>query len=73
MENKLIEARQNVDDWLGNVIRACEREQQYIREKGDIADAEIQAPWDLLQEAIANLREEQDADRKAQEDAMEVF
>ena len=73
MESPLIEARRDVDMWLEAVIRACTREQQMIREKGDIADGEIQAPWALLQIAIGNLRVAQDADREAQIAAMEEF
>jgi hypothetical protein len=80
MEDKLIEARQDVDQWLGAVIRACAHEQQYIREKGDITLGDIKSTWDLLRDSIARLRKAQEDDsqakeaaRQAQEDAMGPF
>ena len=56
----LVLNRQNVGTWLAAVSRACEREYDSVYNGGDIADGEIQAPWDLLQEAIKTLRETQD-------------
>jgi hypothetical protein len=55
-DKSLIFAREDVDNWLNTVCRACYREQAYLQDKGDIADGEIQVPWDLLQEAIGRLR-----------------
>jgi hypothetical protein len=55
-DKALIFAREDVDNWLNTVCRACYREQAYLQDKGDIADAEIQTPWELLQRAIGRLR-----------------
>ena len=59
IEAVLVKNRENVILWLESVSRACLRECWQIKDNGDIADGEIQAPWNLLQEAIAQLRETQ--------------
>ena len=59
IEAVLVKNRENVISWLECVSRACLRECWQVQDNGDIADGEIQAPWNLLQEAIAQLRETQ--------------
>ena len=60
----LIGNRENVIGWLEVTIHACQREIYQVKENGDIADGEIQSPWNLLHEAIAGLRETQDLLRR---------
>ena len=49
-------AREECDNWMNTMVISLYREIAYLRDKSDVADAEIQAPWDLLQEAIGRLR-----------------
>ena len=51
-----IAAREDVDDCLDLTILALNRERSYLQDTGNIADGEIQVPWNLLQEAIGRLR-----------------
>ena len=60
IEGVLRKNRENVVLWLEAVSRACERECWQITDNGDIADGEIQSPWNILQEQIEQLRETQD-------------
>jgi hypothetical protein len=57
----MTEAQKDVRMWLELVIRACQREIAFVEDTGDIADGEIQSPWNLLQLAIGRLRDEQRA------------
>ena len=49
---------------LESTSRSCQREVYQIKDNGDIADGEIHIPWNLLQEAIAQLREAQELMRR---------
>ena len=60
IEAVLVMNRENVSMWLAAVLRACNREIYQLKDNGDIADGEIQYQWDLLQGAIAGLRETQE-------------
>lgn len=60
IESVLVKHRENVVLRLDSVSRACLRECWQVTDNGDIADGEIQVPWNLLQEAIAQLRKTQD-------------
>ena len=52
----LADARENVDLWLAAVALACERERNFLRATGDLADGEISIPYALLEGAIEDLR-----------------
>ncbi len=73
MDNRLKEARTNVRMWLELTIRACTRELSYLEETGEIADGEIQSPWNLLQKAIEELRDVQEKARDEAEQALGAF
>ncbi len=60
IEAALVKARQDVAMWLENVSRACQREIYQIEDNGDLAEGEIESPWNLLQASIAQLRKYQD-------------
>ena len=60
IEGVLVTNRENVVIWLNSVSRACLRECWQVTDNGDIADGEIQVPWNVLQKQIAHLRETQD-------------
>ena len=60
IESVLVDTRTVVIGWLESVFRSCQREVYHIKETGDIADREIQTPWELLQESIARLRQVQE-------------
>ena len=55
-DGAMVAAREEVDTWLNSTVLALHREIHYLRDKGDVADAEIQTPWELLQRAIGRLR-----------------
>ena len=63
------DAKAQVKLWLESVSRACLREVDAIDTLGDIADGEIEVPWKLLQDAIAELRNAQTVLRLLEEEA----
>ena len=72
MRKRLILNRQEVVNWLEAVVRACNREVYQVHDNGDIADGEIQVPWNLLQGAVASLRETQEAMRSCTDAIMDA-
>ena len=72
IEAVLVKNRENVILWLESVSRSCLRECWQVQDNGDIADGEIQVPWNLLQEAIAQLRETQDLMRMSSDTIHEL-
>ena len=68
IEVVLVKNRENVILWLESTSRSCQREVYQIKDNGDIADGEIHIPWNLLQEAIAQLREAQELMRRNSDD-----
>ena len=60
IEAVLVKNRETVILWLEDVERSCRREIYQLKDNGDIADGEIQTPWNLMQEAISQLRETQE-------------
>ena len=69
----LKEKRDEVKLWLEAVIRAATRELDYLNHAQDIADGEIQSPWNLLQNAIEEFREAQDAAEREADERLGVF
>jgi hypothetical protein len=53
----LVDCREEVDTWLSQLMYSIHREKAYLQDRGDIADGELKAPWDLLQAAIKKLRD----------------
>lgn len=72
IESVLVKHRENVILWLESVSRSCLRECWQVQDNGDIADGEIQAPWNLLQDSIAQLRETQDLMRRSSDTIHEL-
>jgi len=72
IESVLVKHRENVVIWLESVSRACLRECWQLTDNGEIADGEIQVPWELMQESIAQLRETQDLMRMSSDTIHEL-
>jgi len=57
----LILAREDTKICLDAMLRSIYCELQYLDEKGDVADGELQNSWSFLQESVTRLRRAQGA------------
>ena len=69
----LISAREDVATWLDQLIISCHREKSAVQHLGDIADADIETTWDLLQESIARLRTVQEQQRRINDNIADLL